>query len=176
MICSFLPEAVVESFDVVLKAWNPLNKWSSYYPSVFQLTDILMCFVVSKSNTTIAHRYLGGAPFAHAASPCICCRGSWSGGPTASYEQLIIAARNTQHWNNIHPRARGFRSSDEYGAKTNMPALFWLPCSVLVCHSLVKSQVLISRLCLVWQGDSLLKSNLPASLYAARFAHVSFRW
>ncbi len=60
--------------------------------------------------------------------------------------------------------------------KLNNPALFWLLCSALVCHSLVKSRVLISRLCLPWQGESLLKSNLPASLYVACFAHVSFRW
>lgn len=60
--------------------------------------------------------------------------------------------------------------------KLNNPALFWLLCTALFCHSLLKSWVLISRLCLLWQGESLLKSNLPASLYVACFAHVSFCW
>lgn len=78
----------------------------------------------------------------------------------------------TLHQTDISPEAGGCRYSENI--KLNNPALFWLLCSALVCHSLVKSRVLISRRCLLWQGESLLRSNLPASLYVGCFARVSF--
>lgn len=101
-------------------------------------------------------------------SSCICCTRSQSRGASGSFEKLIIAAHCTT------TTTPPLRNSNKNSTKINILTLFWLLCSVIVCYSLVKSLVLVSRFCLVWQGDSLLKSNLPASVYVARFAHVSF--